>query len=69
MYPGKHDNEDSLNLAKMESKLSMTIGVFRCRMDAVKFITICDVINCHQKPSTHTFAFICPSDEAISGKY
>ncbi len=26
-------------------------------MDAVKFITICDVLNCQQQPSTNTYIF------------
>ncbi len=36
------------------------------RMAAVKFITICDVVNCQQKPSTYTYIFICLADEEIN---
>ncbi len=34
-------------------------------MDAVKFITICDVLNFQQKSSTHIYIFISPSDEEM----
>ncbi len=37
-------------------------------MDDVKFITICDVLNC-QNPSTHTDIFIFPSNEVINVTY
>ncbi len=35
-------------------------------MDTVTFIIIWDVLNCQQKPSTHTYIFICTSDKEMN---
>ncbi len=35
-------------------------------MDNVKFITVCEVLNYKQNPSTYIYIFICPSDAEMN---
>ncbi len=39
------------------------------RLDAVKFITTCDIMNCKHKYLTHTYIFICSSDKEMNVTY